>query len=41
LNQRYAPWYYVVSERVINNIRPDINLGAASATTNATTAPTE
>ena len=32
LNQRYAPWYYVVNERVISNLRPDLSLGSADAT---------
>ena len=30
LNQRYAPWFYIVSEDVIDNLRPGIDLGPAA-----------
>ena len=31
LNQSYADWYYVVSEDIINGLRPDLNLQAPAA----------
>ena len=38
LNQRYSPWYYVVTQDVIENLRPDIE-AATSESTTATNGP--
>lgn len=35
LNQRFAPWYYVVTEDIINNIRPDVTFGTSTSQTTA------